>query len=207
MMSMKLTVLLFFGVALSFNCGTEKKVAKSSTQHEAYTRYLSSVVNDTTFYELPELIVMDNGIFHVLDSIILWSEKCNYFDTKVRYLNSFLFEALPKENGILYSINSHISPSFAIGLNLVRAGFTKQIANVGVFYYKHYLFVVPTADYKEQKDLEYFPFFTRSGKNLKIKALEFFNEKVYASFITFNKSNDSFKIIKNEVCGLQILVQ
>ncbi|HCF63587.1 MAG TPA: hypothetical protein DEU93_05005 [Chitinophagaceae bacterium] len=79
--------------------------------------------------------------------------------------------------------------------------------HVAIFYYKHYLFVIPTSGHRGQKELEYFPFLKLSGKSLKIRAPEFLDEKNYASYITFGKQNGKFKIIENKLCGFQILIQ
>lgn len=190
------------------SCSTSKNVANNQTKNEDYIRYLSSVINDTVFYEFPELTIIDDGIYPVLDSVILWSEKCKYFDNRIKYLHTFRFAALPKDNEFRYSIHAHMSPSSAIGLLLVKAGFITELEmNVGIFYYRNYLFVVPTEGYRGQKDLEYFSFFKPSGNKIKIRAPEFLDEKEYASYITFDKVGSNFKILENEVCGLEILIQ
>lgn len=204
----KLKILLIVGSISMLSCSIGKNVANKNIQNDTYIKYLSSIINDTTFYEIPELSIVDNGIYPVLDSIILWSEECKYFERKIKYLNSFRFEALPKDNNLRYFINAHLSPYSAVGLLLVKTKDIKNIeTHVAIFYYKHYLFVVPTGDYRGQKNLEFFPFFKLSGNNLKIRAPEFLEEKSYDSYLTFIKKNGRFSVIENKICGPQILIQ
>jgi hypothetical protein len=204
-----ISAIILFLIGLSTHtCSTSKRVANNQAKNENYIRYLSSVINDTVYYEFPELTIIDKRIYPILDSIILWSEKCKYFDTRVKYLNSFRFSALPRENELQYFIDAHESPYSALGLLLVRTGFLTDIEKkVAIFYYKHYMFVVPKGDYRGQKELEYFPFVKLTGNNLKIRAPKFLEEKSYASYINFGIKKGKFTIIENEVCGLEILIQ
>lgn len=202
----KLAILLFVVVVLMPSCDTEKRFAKSRVYNESYIKYLSSVINDTTFFELPELKIVDSSIYPVLDSVIFWSENCRYFDARVKSLYSFRFTEKPENDRHSYFINAHYSPAGALGLSLIEAGIIKQI-NVGIFYYRHFLFVVPMANYRDQKELEIFPFVKQAGNKLKIRAPKFFDEKVYASYVTFDKQNDKYKIKENKICGLEILIQ
>jgi len=205
---MKMTIILFAITVSTFCCRSGGEIAKNKDSNETYINYLSSVINDTTFFEIPELKIVDSSIYPVLDSAILWSENCGYFDPKIKNLYSFLFEArLDSSSDFLYTINTHLSPSYAIGLNLVKAGIFKKIENIGIFYYRHFLFVIPMANYGDQKELEYFPFVMQGGNKLKIRAPKFQNEKKYSSYITFSKRNFKYKIIENEICGVEILIR
>lgn len=200
-------ILLFVVVELMSSCNTQRIIANKRINNESYFKYLSSLVNDTNFFEIPELTIVDSSIYPIIDSLILWSEKCKYFDTRVMNLYSFRFEVKPEKDKFLYFANAHLSPAHAIGLILVEAEIIKQIENIGIFYYKHHLFVIPMTNYRDQKELEYFPFVKQLGKKLKIRAPKFFDEKVYSSYINFIKINGGYKIIKNEICGYQILIQ
>ena len=199
-----LTPFVLFQIVF-FSCSTSKK-SEEKRIDSSYVTYLSSVVNDTVFFELPELVVNDSTIFPILDSAILLSKQCRYFDPNTSYLYSFRFSIVPNDKSS-FLLDAHLSPSSAIGLPLVKAGILKQVENVAVFFYKHFLFVVPIGNYRGQKDLEYFPFVMNSGNKLKIRAPELFNEKVYSSYLTFEKSGDFYKIKDNKICGLQILIQ
>lgn len=203
----KLINIFFLVVVILFSCSINRNIAKNRDNKESYTQYLSSIINDTTFFQFPELTIVDNGIYPVLDSLIARTEKCNYFDARVKNLYSFRFAALPENDKLLYFTEAHLSPASAIGLSLVEAGIKKQIDNIGIFYYKHYLFVVPMGNYRGQKELEYFPFVKLSGNTLKIKAPKFFDEKNYESYISFSKQNSGYNIRENKICGLQILIQ
>ena len=198
---------MFVVVVLMFSCTTERNVAKNRDYNESYIQYLSSVINDTPFFEIPKLKIVDSSIYPVLDSVILWSGNCGYFDSRIKNLYSFIFQARPENDKLLHFINAHLSPAYAIGLNLVKAGILKQIENIGIFYYRHFLFLVPLGNYRGQKELEYFPFVIQSGNKLKIRAPKFVNEKVYDSYITFSKLNAGYNIIKNKICGNQILIK
>jgi hypothetical protein len=190
-----------------YSCSTQRKVAKNSVYNESYIKYLSSVINDTVFFEFTQYSIVDKSIYPILDSAILLSEHCQYFDTKVRYLNSFSFGFNYKNNKSFYSIDAHQSPAQAIGLILLETGTIKEIKNIGIFYYKNYLFVIPSAKFGEQNELKNFPFAKKTDTILKIRAPKFFDEKVYSSYITFTKLDGSYKIIENEICGEQILIQ
>lgn len=202
-----LFILLFAGVELMFSCSTQSNIANKRISNESYIKYLSSVVNDTNFFEIPELKIVDSSIYPILDSLLLWSEKCKYFDNLVKDLYSFRFEVKPEKDKFLYSANAHLSPAQAIGLILVEAGIINKIENIGIFYYKHHLFVIPMANYRDQKELEYFPFVKQLDKKLKIRAPKFLEERVYDSYIDFIKLNDGYKIINKEICGYQILIR
>ena len=202
-----LLIFLFVGVELMFSCGTQRNIANKRIYNESYIKYLSSVVNDTNFFEISELKIVDSSICPILDSLMLWSEKCKYFDTHVKNLYSFRFEVKPEKDKFLYIANAHLSPAQAIGLILVEAEIVKKIENIGIFYYRHHLFVVPMANYRDQKELEYFPFVKQLDKKLRIRAPKFLEERVYDSYINFIKLNDGYKIVNNEICGYQILIQ
>src|SRR5690606_23274760 len=131
----RLYILLFLTFILVSSCGFQRKVVKNNDYNESYTQYLSSVINDTVFFRFSELSIVDKSINPILDSVIALSEKCKYFDNRVKYLNSFRF-GMRSENGKnFYSITAHLSPAQAIGLILVETGIIKQIAG-GIFYYK-----------------------------------------------------------------------
>lgn len=183
-----------------------EQLSKNGVNNEPYFQYLSSIINDTTFFQFPELTIVDINIFPVLDSLIVLSEKCSYFDARVKNLYSFRFAALPENNKLLYIADAHLSPASAIGLSLVESGIKKKIENIGIFYYKYYLFVVPMGNYRGQKELEYFPFVKLSGNALKIRAPKFYNEKSYESYIRFRELNGGYDLIENKICGLQILI-
>jgi hypothetical protein len=206
MKHIKLNIFLF-GVVVLISCSTQKKAAKNSVYTKTYNKYLSSVINDTVFFEFTQFDISDKSIYPILDSVILLSEKCQYFDTKVKYLNSFRFGIMYKNNKPLYSIDAHLSPAQAIGLVLLETGAIKQIKGIGVFYYKNYLFVIPSSNSEEQNKLKYFPFAKQTDNKLKIRAPKFFDEKVYSSYVTFDKLEDVYKLIDNEICGHQILIQ
>lgn len=203
----KLITLPFVVVVLMSSCNTQRKVTKNSVYNESYSKYLSSVINDTIFFELTQYCIIDKSIYPILDSVILLSEKCQYFDTKVKYLNSFRFGIKSENDKRLYSIDAHLSPAQAIGLILVETGVIKQIKNIGIFYYKNYLFVIPSSNFGEQNELKYFPFVKKTDNILKIRAPKFFDEKVYSSYITFTKIDGSYEIIGNEICGDRILIE
>jgi hypothetical protein len=202
----KLVILLFVIAMSTPSCNTERNLTKNKINNESYIKYLSSVINDTIFFELPELKIVDSSIYPILDSVILWSEKCIYFDARIKNLYSFRFAARSENGKFLYFTDAHLSPAGALGITLIEAGIIKQL-NIGIFYYKHYSFIVPMANYREQKELEYFTFVKKSGNKLNIRAPKFIDEKVYASYITFDKQDDSYKIKENEICGGQILIQ
>ena len=114
---------------------------------------------------------------------------------------------ISKNDKPLYSIDANLSPAQAIGLILVETGAIKQIKNIGIFYYKNYLFVIPSSNIGEQTELKYFPFVKKTDNILKIRAPKFFNEKVYSSYVTFTKQDGSYKIIDNEICGDEVLIR
>lgn len=203
----KLNTLFFVVVLFMSSCSTQRKFTKNNVNNESYSKYLSSVINDTIFFELTEYSIVDKSIYPILDSVILLSEKCKYFDSKVKYLNSFRFGIMYKNGKSLYSIDAHLSPAQAIGLILVEFGAIKEIKNIGIFYYKNYLFVVPSSNFGEENELKYFPFVKKTDNILKIRAPKFFDEKVYSSYVTFTKQDNSYKIVENEICGHQILIR
>ena len=202
----KLSALFFVVVLLMYSCGTHRKVAKNKVSNESYSKYLSSVINDTIFFEFTEYSIVDKSIYLILDSVILLSEKCKYFDSKVKYLNSFRFGIMYKNGKSLYSVNAHLSPAQAIGLILLETGTIKEI-NGGIFYYKNYLFEVPSSNFGEENELKLFPFIKKTDKILKIRAPKFFDEKVHSSYVTFTKQDGSYKIMENEICGDEILIE
>jgi hypothetical protein len=187
------------------SCVLKRKLLNERKEHNSYVKYLSEVINDTSFYEIPELKIVDTSICPILDSIILWSEKCNYFDSRIKYLYSFRFAARQDSGKMLYFIDAHKSTANA--LHLEDSAGKKRVGNVGIFYYRHFLFVVPKGSYWEQKDLEYFPFFMQTGNKMKIRAQKFIDEKNYASYISFIKVNDQYKIREREICGGVILIR
>lgn len=203
----KLNILFFVIVVLMFSCSTQRKVAKNNVYKESYIKYLSSVINDTIFFEFTQFSIVDKSIYPILDSVIFLSEKCQYFDTQVKYLNSFRFGIMPKDDKSLFSIYAHLSPAQAIGLVLVETGAIKKIKNIGIFYYRNYLFVIPSTNLGEQNELKHFPFVKKTDSILKIRAPKFFDEKVYSSYVTFTKQDSSYKIIENEICGDEILIR
>ncbi len=200
--------ILFIGIALFIcSCSTQRQAEIKSHKVSSYIQHLSSIINDTAFYEFAQYSIVDKSIFPILDSVILLSEKCSYFDSNVKYLNSFRFGVTSKNENHSYSIDAHLSPAQAIGLILVESGAVDEIRNIGMLYYRNYLFVIPSATFGMHDELIYFPFIKKTGKKLKIRAPEFFDGKVYSSYITFMKKDDGFKIVENEICGPQILIQ
>ena len=192
-------------ILLTPSCVLKRKLLKERRECNSYIKYLSEVINDTSFYEVPELKIVDSSIYPILDSIMLLSEKCNYFDTRIKYLYSFRFAARQDSGKMLYFIDAHESTANA--LSIEDSAGKKRVGNVGIFYYRHFLFVVPKGSYWEQKDLEYFPFLMQTGNKIKIRAPKFINEKNYASYITFIKVNDQYKIREIEICGGEILIR
>jgi len=203
----KLSALSFLVVILISSCSIQRKGAKNNVSNESYSKYLSSVINDTIFFEFAEYSIVDKSIYPILDSVILLSEKCKYFDSKVKYLNSFRFGIMYENGKSLYSVDAHLSPAQAIGLILVEFGAIKEIKNIGIFYYNNYLFVVPSSDIAEENELKFFPFIKKTDKILKIRAPKFFDEKVHSSYVTFTKQDGSYKIMENEICGDEILIE
>jgi|GEM_PF-6828058 len=203
----KLITLLFVVVVLISACNTQRQLAKNRVNQESYSKYLSSVINDTSFFEFPQFNIVDKRIYPVLDSVILHTENCRYFDASVKYLNTFRFGIVYKNGKPLYSIDAHISPAQAIGLILVETKTIKQVRNVGIFYYKNYLFVIPSSEFTKQNELTYFPFVKKTDNVLKIRAPKFFEEKVYSSYVGFTKLEDSYKIIENKICGDQVVIR
>lgn len=201
----KFNTLLFVVVVLIYSCNSQRKIANSRVNNKSYIEYLSSVINDTTFFEFPELKIVDSSIYPLLDSVIFWSEKCKYFDARIKSLYSFRFGIMYKNGKPSYSIDAHDSPAQAIGLILLRTGVLKQL-DLCVFYYKHYLFVASRVENYNVKELEYFPFLKQSGNKLKIRAPEFIEKKAYSSYITFDRINGNYKISEKEVCGGQIMI-
>lgn len=205
MKNIKLNTLFFVVVPLLFSCSTQRKVAKNNIYSESYCKYLSSVINDTTFYELSEYSIVDKSIYPILDSVILLSEKCNYFDVRFKYLYSFRFGIMYKNGRPLFSIDAHLSPAQAIGLILLETGTIKEIKG-GVFYYRNYLFHIPSDSLAAQNEFKIFPFVKQTNNKLKIRVPKFIEEKVYSSYITFTKIDSSYKITENEICGHQIQI-
>jgi hypothetical protein len=203
----KLNTLVFVFVVFMYSCSTQKKVAKQSAYKESYSKYLSSVINDTVFYEFTQYSIVDKSIYPILDSAILLSEQCTYFDSKVKYLNSFGFNIRYMNDKSFYSIDAHLSPYQAVGLVLVEAGIKKKVDILGIFFYKNYLFVIPTSSFGEQKEINNFPFVKKTDKILKIRAPKFYKEKTYSSYLNFAKTDSSYKIVENQICGERILIQ
>lgn len=202
-----LTALFFVLVVLMSACSMQRKVAKNNAYNKSYGQYLSSVINDTSFFEFTQLSVVDKSIYPILDSVILLSEKCKYFDSKLKYLNAFRFRIVPKSDKRLYSIDAHLSPAQAIGLILLETGAIEQITDISIFYYKHYLFVVPSFNLGEEGELKDFPFVKMTDTVLKIRAPKSFYEKVYSSYISFTRQDGSYKITENEICRDEILIR
>ncbi len=199
----KLNTLFFVVIVLMYSCTSQRRIAKSRVNNESYIKYLSSVINDTTFFEFPELKIVDSSIYPLLDSVIFWSEKCKYFDARIKSLYSFKLGIMTNTDNRLYSIFAHKSPAQAIGLGLLEAGVVKQL-DAGIFYYKHYLFVAPMGKNDKndnEKELEHFPFLKQSGNKLKIRAPYFINGDRYFSYINFSKLNGSYKVNENEICN------
>lgn len=190
-----------------YSCSRQLKIVKNSAYYESYNKYLLSVINDTVLFEFAQFGVVDNSVYPILDSVILLSERCQYFDDKVKYLNSFRFGFMSSNDKQLYSIDAHLSPAQAIGLVLLETGAIQKINNIGAFYYRNYLFVIPTSNLGQQTEYKYFPFVKKTDSTLKIRAPKFFNEKVYSSYITFTKQGSSYKIKENKICGDEILIK
>lgn len=94
-----------------FSCGTQRKVAENNVYNKSYNQYLSLVINDTVFFEFTQFSIVDKSVFPILDSVISLSEKCQYLDPRVRYLNSFRFGIVHNGARNLFSINAHLSPA------------------------------------------------------------------------------------------------
>ncbi|MCB0740101.1 MAG: hypothetical protein KDB92_03380 [Chitinophagaceae bacterium] len=199
----KLFLLVFVSI---YSCNIQSRIAKNKVDNESYCKYLSSVINDTNYFKFTEYSIADKSIYPILDSVILLSEKCKYFDTKVKYLNSFRFGKIYENGKFFYSIDANLSPAQAIGLILLQTGTVKELKG-GIFYYKNYLFAIPYINFGEQNELKEFPFIEKTDNILRIRAPKFFDEKVYSSYVTFTKLEGSYKIVDNETCGNQILIR
>jgi len=159
------------------------------------------VVNETDVYDIPALEV-DSDVHFILDSAIHYTKQCEYFDDRIPYLHAFFMSYREVDGDLLYSINANKSIESALGVRfnkfLGRSDF-----NRGAFFYKNYLFTFPV--YGKEKE-ESSPF-KALGYDHRIAAAELFNEKTYDSYIDFAKRGNKYEIVKNGICGSEILIR
>jgi len=106
--------------------------------------FLLKAANDTSVFYVPALAITDSAIFPVLDSAIAETERCEYFDERIRYFHAFTFSYKRRPEGkVLYSICTHESKETALGVWVNRGFGINAPGNVGVFYHRGYLFVIP----------------------------------------------------------------
>ena len=96
------------------SCSLENKARYKREYYKSYVEYLSSVVNDTNFYDVPTLQIVDSSIYSILDSVIQLSERCKYFDPRIKYLYAFRFAARTENEKLLYFIDAHKSYACSI---------------------------------------------------------------------------------------------
>jgi len=196
-----LIVLAFFHIN---SCRVENGSLNTRKYYKSYVKYLSNVINDTSYYEFPTVEIIDSSIYPILDSVILWAEGCPYFDARIKYLYAFRFTAKSENKKLLYSINAHMSYESALGVSLNRTFRKNLIGEVGIFYYKYYLFVVPIELYGDRNGLEYFSFCSKTDYKAKLRAPYLYQNGSYMSYINFMKEGEKYKIVDKEICGGRI---
>jgi hypothetical protein len=208
--SMKFFYLLFTSIIflVFLSCRSSQKAFGKNHGRKDFNHYLLEIANDTNVFELPALKIVDDGILPILDSVITSAENCKYFDKRIKYEHAFMIDARVLDNGIVrYSISAHQSIQDVIGLTankLVRG--LNSPTNVGVFYYKKYLFSTSLSNY-QQNFLTKYPFLSNTGCTYRIKATKLFSVHNYSSYINFTNNNRQFKITENEICGSIILIE
>lgn len=186
------------------SCNTQMKLTLKN--NEAFCNYLTTVVNDTVYYELPEYKIVENSIYPILDSAINSSERCRYFDSRVRFLNSFLIRKILKDGKEFFSVMTNLSPAQALGVFALGVNERKEFNDIGGFMYRNHFFVISSSILAEQNRVSGFPFAAKTGGVLKVRAPRFFDEKWYSSYISFDLQNAIYKIEENQTCGNQILI-
>jgi len=203
---MKKVVLMVFVVSILLldACSPGVKILSKKSDYRLFHEYLLKVVRDTNRYEVPALKIVDEDLYPILDSAINSTEQCEYFDKRIPYLHAFYISAIKKNGRLTYSIDTHRSIYSVLGLLLNWAEGKNEPMDVGVFYYKNYLFAVSVSPYLKQIGIA-FPFCVQTDCNYQIFAPELYKEKVYNSYVNFVKKNDKYVIVENKVCGGEIL--
>jgi len=171
-----------------------------------FKKHLLATINDPRSYELPTILISDDNLYPILDSAILSLEKCVYFDERVKYIYAFSLSSKEDSEGMkIYSLFGLHSVEFVVGLDFNRSIGIDKPSDVGVFYYKNYLFAVPLVDSKG-KEIN-FPFCKKTDCQSRVKAYSLYKEKVYDSSFDFVLKYDKYKVVEDHICGAQILVK
>lgn len=190
------------------SCRPSKNAFHNNLTRNDFTRYLEGIANDTNSFELPALEITNDGILPILDSVISYAENCKYFDNRIKYQHAFLMTSRVLSNGLVeYRISAHQSIQDVIGITankLIRG--VNSPANVGVFYYKNYLFSSVFSKGQWDNSVMY-PFLSKTSCTHRIHATKLFNENNYSSYINFVIDDHQYRIIENEICGHIILIE
>lgn len=180
---------------------------KTIIDDKYFNEYVISVMNDTSMYELNSLQIIDKNIYPILDSVIIATENCEYFDARMKRFYGFRISSVMKDNGQLrYSIYAHQSIEKAIGLHVNKVIDINKPTDIGVFYYKNYLFLVSTNNYLIEKEIK-FSFYKKSNCFYRIYAPNLYKEKIYSSYLDFKIEQKVYTVSDNKVCGEEILIR
>lgn len=202
------TLFVFICIATLYSCKSSKNAIYETNLQKEFNQYLLEITKDTNSFDLPALKVTNNNILPLLDSVISSAEKCKYFDNRLKYQHAFLIRYNKLHNGLeKYTIDAHKSIQDVIGLTanrLIRG--LNAPTDVGVFYYKNYLFSSILTKNDSINAFKY-PFLSKTGCTYRVHSTRLFSENYYSSYIGFIIETDHFKMTENEVCGPIILIK
>lgn len=190
------------------SCKSSKYAIDETIMQKEFNQYLLEITKDTNAFDLPSLKITNNNVLPILDSVISSAEKCKYFDNRTKYQHAFLIRYGKLSNGhVKYTIDAHKSIQDVIGLTanrLIRG--LNSPTDVGVFYYKNYLFSTILNKSDSINAFKY-PFLSKSGCTYRVQSTRLFTENYYSSYIDFIIETDHYKITENEICGPIILIE
>ena len=179
----------------------------SCVLNRGFKKHLLETINDPRSYQLPTVQVIDSNFYSVLDSAISSLEKCKHFDDRVKYMYAFLLSNKKKDSAgqTILSVYGLLSVEVAIGLDFNRSIGIDKPWDIGVFFYKNYLFAVPLVGSKgEEISLR---FYKKTDCFTTIRAYSLYHDKVHDSYFDFVLENGEYRVIENHVCGSQILIR
>lgn len=201
-----IAIIILCIIVFIFSCNSSGFIFKKRTKSNEFQEFLLQVLNDTTIYEIPALKIIDSKLYSILDTAISNTEKCEYFNDQIPYLHGFAINAKKESDTVIYSISSLKSIYNVIGQLMNFINDTEGSINVGVFYYKNYLFSVPLNPSLEHSKIG-FPFCIDTGCSYRISAPGLINERAYSSYINFVKEGENYKITDNRICNSEILIR
>lgn len=191
-----LIFLLVGGVLVA--CASKPSFFHKKNELHTFGSFLQEVVNDTVLYKVQELQVSDPKIYGLLDSVIIFSKQCRYFDNRIPYLHSFeIYSKRNNDGKLIYSMDAHQSIEESLNLLFKKELEPNSELNKAVFYYRNYLFSVPFIDNRLSED---FNFLKITDTMVKVKATRLPSNVHYSSYLNFTKTEDGFIIKNNSIC-------